>query len=76
MAERFKALVSKTSGVLVALVGSNPTPSAISLSITALSGNSEFLESPALANQSPFPEKANCIEKYLPSKRGICSKLR
>ena len=28
MAERFKALVSKTSGVLVALVGSNPTPSA------------------------------------------------
>jgi len=29
-----------------------------------------------LANQSPFPEKANCIEKYLPSKRGICSKLR
>ena len=32
MAERFKALVSKTSGVLVALVGSNPTPSAIFVS--------------------------------------------
>ena len=28
MAERFKALVSKTSGVFLALVGSNPTPSA------------------------------------------------
>ena len=31
MAERFKALVSKTSGVFMALVGSNPTPSAIRL---------------------------------------------
>ena len=32
MAERFKALVSKTSGVFMALVGSNPTPSANTVS--------------------------------------------
>ena len=34
MAERFKALVSKTSGVFLALVGSNPTPSAIDLKLS------------------------------------------
>ncbi len=48
MAERFKALVSKTSGVFMALVGSNPTPSAISSPRVLLSRDSKLRRKPSI----------------------------
>ena len=58
MAERFKALVSKTSGVFTALVGSNPTPSAISSPRVLLFRDSKLRRKPSIAGRTLILEKS------------------